>query len=247
MCTVIIEVPAQPGAGIRVCAVRDENPDRAWDPLGSWWPDTFPGVRGVRDRVAGGAWLATDDANGQLAVILNRAEPTADALPANSQPRASRGTVVLEAVSRSGSPTHPDTAPFNLVTVDGSNALVTSWDGTAVRTQPLPAGVHMIAHHDVNDPRTPRIAAWLPRFQQLAEAPDESWRTAWLALLDETTMLAPTDDRAIVRDNRPHGYPTLSLLVCLAEVSEQQFLVSAHALADPGVWHPAAAHKQLRN
>ena len=54
MCTVIVHVPEDSTAAIRVLAVRDEDPARAWDPLGAWWPE-LPGVVGVRDTRAGGA------------------------------------------------------------------------------------------------------------------------------------------------------------------------------------------------
>lgn len=34
MCTVIVEVPSATGQGVRVLAVRDEDPDRAWGATG---------------------------------------------------------------------------------------------------------------------------------------------------------------------------------------------------------------------
>src|SRR5690606_4917677 len=71
MCTVIIRV----GAGeVRLLAIRDEDPERPWQPLGASWPETHPGVVGVRDVRAGGAWLAADPARRRLAVLLNRAD-----------------------------------------------------------------------------------------------------------------------------------------------------------------------------
>ena len=91
MCTVIVHVPSEPGAPIRLLAVRDEDPARAWDPLGPWWPD-LPSVSGVRDRRAGGAWLAADADAGRVAVILNRADVAtdeADPLPSRGRTRIS--------------------------------------------------------------------------------------------------------------------------------------------------------------
>ncbi|PNA34677.1 NRDE family protein, partial [Pseudomonas sp. MPR-AND1A] len=58
MCTVIVRVPDDPRHPTRVLAVRDEDPEREWNPLGDWWPEAHPGVIGVRDVRAGGAWLA---------------------------------------------------------------------------------------------------------------------------------------------------------------------------------------------
>ncbi|GAA1634052.1 NRDE family protein [Leucobacter chromiireducens] len=233
MCTVVIEVPETPAGSTRVLAVRDEDPARAWDPPGPWWPETHAGTLGVRDRRAGGAWLAArgvagpvggaphpDHASGRLAVILNRAAEVAE--PAGGF--ASRGGLVLDAVAGTPLPDPPRTGPFTLVSVAGGAAEVAAWDGTirdgrALRRAALPPGIHMVAHHEVNDPRSERIARWLPEFRALAGLPEPEWREAWTGLLARTAALDPTDDRAIVRDNRPLGYPTQSLLVCVAEVS----------------------------
>ncbi|WP_370429006.1 NRDE family protein, partial [Microbacterium sp. NRRL B-14842] len=58
MCTVVIDVEVAGSA--RLLAVRDEDPAREWDALGEWWPEEYPGVIGIRDRRAGGAWLAVN-------------------------------------------------------------------------------------------------------------------------------------------------------------------------------------------
>jgi hypothetical protein len=234
MCTVILSVPEAPGAPVRVLAVRDEDPGRAWDPPGPWWPETFPGVIGVRDARAGGAWLAADPAHSRFAVILNRHEVAGAT--------GSRGAVVLDAVAARPLASPPDTHGFNLVTVDADGTRVTSWDGDRVRTSILGPGVHMVAHDDVDDTATPRIARWLPEF---AAAPEDSerWESAWLSLLERTAELEPTDDRAIVRDNRPYGVPTLSLLVCAAAVGPDGVDLSYGELDEPGIWnHPAFTH-----
>ncbi|MCM3695509.1 NRDE family protein [Microbacterium oleivorans] len=228
MCTVIVHVPEDPAAAIRVLAVRDEDPLRAWDPLGPWWPE-LPGVIGVRDTRAGGAWLAADPAGARLAVVLNRADLIDD-----SRATGSRGHIVLDAASGRDLPDSPATHGFNLLTVTPGRARVSMWDGEAVRTVDLAPGVHMIAHDDVDDPKTARIAAWHDAF---AAPSGEDWVTEWLAALERTTALPPTDDRAIIRDNRPHGYPTLSLLVCAASVSETAAEVVYGELDEPGAWN----------
>ena len=96
MCTVVIRVP-EPGAGdIRILAVRDEDPHHPWRPLGAWWPQ-HPGVSGIQDILAGGAWLArTDD---RVAVLLNRAGGADVAVP------TSRGGLVLGSVTGAPLPT----------------------------------------------------------------------------------------------------------------------------------------------
>jgi hypothetical protein len=244
MRTVVIEVPPRGGAqALRILAVRDEDPSRPWDAPGEWWPERS-GVIGVRDRRAGGAWLAASSRDARLAVLLNRAEDAHHAPPAGGL--ASRGALPLDALTGASIVDPPRTAAFNLVSVHGSSASVTTWDRAALGRVDLEPGVHMVAHHDVDDAApTPRIAAWLPRFRELAGLPDAEWRPAWVELLERSSGLAPDDDRAIIRDNRSHGYPTLSLLACLAEVrggSEfggPSVSLQTAVLSEPGAWNHA--------
>lgn len=209
---------------MRLLAVRDEDPHREWDDLGAWWPERHPGVTGIRDRRAGGAWLAFDPASRRLAVLLNRA----DELDLPESEVLSRGGLVLESVA-GRSPVAPRTHGFNLLEASPDGARVLSWDGHELRETPVPAGTHMIAHDDLDDPSTARIERWLPRFR--ATGPD-----AWVALLATTTELPPEDDRAIIRDNRPNGYPTLSLLYSTAALTDEGVTAASHALPRPGHW-----------
>lgn len=251
MCTVVIRVSEVASEPIRVLAVRDEDPARPWNPLGAWWPDR-PGVMGVQDRLAGGAWLAA--AGDRFSVLLNRAG--APDLP--SDRIASRGGLVLDAVSSAGAGTgagggagaagvvtaggrapsaHPRTMGFNLLRVAEGRAELSSWDGARMRRSPLAPGTHMIAHDDLDDPATPRIVAWREVF---AAAPTdgtaESWWRPWLEVLERSTALPPSDDRAIIRDNRAHGYPTLSLLACVASITPTSSDVRYAELAHAGEW-----------
>lgn len=234
VCTVVIEVPQSAAGTTRILAVRDEDPRRPWDPPGEWWPAELPGVIGVRDRLANGAWLAASPAQGTLAVLLNRAPTPLDAddatvldpddaapaaLPAPGTLR-SRGLLVLDSMRGESVADHPGTANFNLVETIGAGAWVTTWDGANLTRAELSPGIHMIAHHEVDDLSSPRIERWLPEFKALENLPDDEWRAAWAALLDRTTSLHPDDDRAIIRDNHVHGFPTQSLLVVTAEVGE---------------------------
>lgn len=236
MCTVILDVPERSGAPVRLLAVRDEDPERAWDPLGEWWPEDRPGVVGVRDRRANGAWLA--GTSERLAVILNRGEAVA---PRDGRRLASRGGIVLDSVSGRPLPDPPGTAAFNLVEVSSGGASVSEWTGSALRRTELAAGVHMLAHDGVDDPGTARIARWLPEFSALTDArpgaePFAAWCERWLGTLSRSAELPPEDDRAIIRDNRPHGYPTLSLFVCAAEVGAEGVDLLAAPLREPGRW-----------
>ena len=231
MCTVVIDV--ENAGSARLLAVRDEDPLRAWDSLGAWWPDDFPGVVGIRDRRAGGAWLAANPAEGRLAVLLNRADvrdlPAAQAV--------SRGALALESVI-GRSPVAPlPMHGFNLLEVGPAGARVLSWDGVELRETSIEPGTHMIAHDDLDDATTPRIQAWLPEFRALGPTADsDDWTAEWTALLASSTALPPEDDRAIIRDNRPHGYPTQSLLYCIAAVTPDGVEVRDVALPAPAHW-----------
>lgn len=242
MCTAVIEVPESPDGAVRLLAVRDEDPERAWDPLGHWWPES-PDIVGVRDRVAGGAWMAADPALRRLALVLNRAEPAPGHATAAANGLRSRGALVLDEVSGRGLDDPPGTANFNLIAISGSRVALTTWDGASLHTIDLEPGVHMIAHHDLDDvARTARVARWLPEFCALAGLSDEEWWGRWLALLDASTALDAGDDRAIIRDNRGHGYPTLSLIACLAEVRPESqgpgagLRIDSAVLAQPARW-----------
>lgn len=215
----------------RLLAVRDEDPQREWDDLGPWWRDEYPDVVGIRDRRAGGAWLAVDLNKRRLAVVLNRA----DVLDLAEDAVQSRGSLALESVA-GRSPSAPLAMHgFNLLEVDADGARVLSWDGATLRETPVSAGVHMIAHDDLDDPRTARITAWLPEFRATAGVDDQEL-DRWIDVLGESTVLDKDDDRAIIRDNHAHGYPTMSLLYVVAEVSDGGFQVHSHPLARPAEW-----------
>ena len=232
MCTVVIRVPHSADEPTLVLAVRDEDPERPWNPLGRWWPEPHEGVIGVRDVRAGGAWLAADPAAGRLAVLLNRAD-------VSTRPESelvSRGGIVLDAVGGRSPEGDPHTHGFNLVEVEGSRARVVTWDGARLRKRDLEPGTHMVAHDDVDDPATPRIERWLDEFGSATPTQNSTWWMPWLEVLERSTSLEPTDDRAIIRDNRPYGYPTLSLLACVARVSHQDVEAHYGELTRPGAW-----------
>lgn len=232
MCTVIIRVPESPADATRVLAVRDEDPERPWNPLGRWWPEAHDGVVGVRDVRAGGAWLAADPDTRRFAVLLNRAD-------VSDRPESelrSRGGLVLESVAGTTPVEPPATHGFNLVEIDGGHARVVTWDGRSLRTVDLEPGTHMIAHDDVDDPSTPRIARWSGEFRNASLSDGDRWWMPWVEVLERSAELEPTDDRAIIRDNRPYGYPTLSLLACVASVSDDGIQVHYGELNEPGHW-----------
>ncbi len=232
MCTVVIRVPETADEPTLVLAIRDEDPARPWNPLGRWWPEAHHAVVGVRDVRAGGAWLAADPGTGRLAVLLNRAD-------VSSRPESelvSRGGIVLDSVAGRSPEGSPRTHGFNLVEVEGPRARVITWDGAALREIELEPGTHMIAHDDVDDPATPRIARWLEEFRDTPPAAGSQWWDPWVKVLERSATLASTDDQAIIRDNRPLGYPTLSLLACVASVSSAGVDLRYGELTEPGHW-----------
>lgn len=234
MCTVIIRVPARSDAPTRLVAIRDEDPARPWNPVGAWWPDAFPGVVGVHDVRAGGAWLAADPAARRLAVLLNRHDD--GSLPDDAV--VSRGTLPLASVAGTAPDAAPRTRGFNLLEVDGATARVVSWDGAERRVTELEPGTHMIAHDDLDDPRTARITRWLPEFTDAGTDASARWWDDWIGVIGRSAALAATDDRAIIRDHRHLGIPTLSLLVCVASVGPDGVELRDAALPAPGTWGP---------
>lgn len=149
--------------------------------------------------------------------------------------------LVLDDIEGSAISEPPRTAGFNLLSASSGGVSVTSWDGQSLTQQRLAPGMHMIAHHDVDDARTARIETWLPEFEKLADS-GERWREQWVELLAITAALPITDDRAIIRDNHVHGYPTASLLVCTAEMPVRSgegahVSLESAALAGPAVWN----------
>lgn len=217
----------------RLLAVRDEDPQREWDALGDWWPEQYPGVSGIRDRRAGGAWLAVNPAERRLAVLLNRA----DVVDLADDRALSRGSLALESVSGRSPEAPLPMHGFNLLEVGPEGARVLSWDGAELRETPIAQGTHMIAHDDLDDDETPRIATWLPEFRALGPTADSTdWAAEWTDLLAQSAQLDPEDDRAIIRDNRPHGYPTQSLLYCTAAVGPDAVTIEYRALPSPAHW-----------
>lgn len=237
MCTVIITVPARGGDPVRLLAIRDEDPERSWDRLGRSWPDLYPGVVGIRDARAGGAWLAADPTQRRLSVLLNR-------LDLSDRPDTqvhTRGTIALESVAGHPPAGEPATRGFNLVEVTAAGARVISWDGIALRALELAPGTHMVAHDDVDDLDTARIAAWLPQFRDAGDAqldPDAPWWDRWVSIVAQSAHLPGDDERAIIRRQSFEGVPSYSLLVCVASVGADALVVHDAPLETPGTWSP---------
>jgi len=236
MCTLVILRRPDSDWPVLIAANRDESLQRPWRPPGRHWPDR-PQVIGGYDELAGGTWLALNDF-GVVAAIMNRRETLGPA-----PDKRSRGELVLEALD------HADAGEaalaladlnagayrgFNMVVADNRDAY---WlanrgdDRGIIEVKPLPAGLSMLTAGDRNDPTSPRIAAYLPRFEA-APPPDPAsgdW-TAWQALTaSRGGDFGPMGDMCVVTDV---DFGTLS--------SSLIALPAAHLVDSRPVWRFAA-------
>ncbi|WP_181439515.1 NRDE family protein [Curtobacterium sp. MCBD17_032] len=259
MCTVVVRVDPAAAWPVTMLALRDESPERPWDPPAAWWPDRDPDVRGVRDQQAGGAWLAASDRGG-LAVVLNRWEST----PGVDGAWTTRGTLPLDAVVDGLLPGADGTAPtsraFNLVRATAGGAEVVTWDGTTVRTTALGPGVHMVTHGEPDDPAAPRVGRWLGAFRAVpapagppprdpsdavgatGSAPDPDGWGPWFGVLEGSATVPADDPDAILRDTvEPEGH-VATLSIVAAAVGPDRTVLRHTRLAQPGVLHGPLTH-----
>lgn len=198
MCTLVIL--SRPGHRwpLLLAANRDEMAERPWLPPGRHWPER-PEVVGGLDVLAGGTWLAIND-HGVVATVLNRINSLGPAPGLRS-----RGELPLKALDHTAAEAAAEALagldaaayrPFNLLIADRRQAF---WirargadDGGAgggaatIEVAPLAEGLSMITAYDRNDPASPRIRRYLPRFRAAAVPDPESgeW-SQWQALLAE--------------------------------------------------------------
>lgn len=238
MCTVIINVPEPEQGPIRFIAIRDEDPQRPWLAPGQHWPEQFPGVTGIRDQRAGGAWLAFDESKRRAAVVLNRWDHSAR----DPKTLQTRGALALNAVVGILPDAAPKTAGFNLLSVGASQASVVSWDGIERQEYLIPPGTHMLAHDGLDDPKTERIKRWLGEFQDagIVEQSGAPWWQNWALLLDRSAAIsAPDAPEAIIRDNVFAQAASKSLLSCAVQLGENVAQLEFVELAEAGRWNQA--------
>jgi len=217
MCTlVLLRRPHHPWPLI-LAANRDEMADRPWQPPGRWWEER-PEVVAGRDILAGGSWLGVND-TGVVAAILNRMGTL------GPQPgKRSRGELVLEALD------HADAAdaaealagleaasyrPFNMVVADNRDAFWLRADGRTIAARPIAPGCHMLSALELDDPASPRIAAYGARFQALPPPrPEREDWSGWADLMGDTGPTAadgaPSEEAAAMCFLRANGFGTVS-------------------------------------
>ena len=162
MCTVVVD--REPGAPVRILALRDEFTERAFDLPGEWWPQ-HPGLVGGRDRTAGGTWCASDIASGRTALVVNRVErftgtPSRGVLPLAAATRGADWTAVVDWTGM---------ASCNVILAGPDGVTVWVWDATELRTLSLGTGRHLITSTgvDAGDPKTVRFAPEFARHPAL--------------------------------------------------------------------------------
>lgn len=188
MCTVVILRRPDHRWPLILGANRDEQISRPWLPPARHWPDRPDVVAGL-DELGGGSWMGLND-YGVVACILNRRGTLGP-----QEGKLSRGEIVLDALDHPDATTAADALKhldgkafrdFNLVIADNRDAYwlkLESVSSTKVTATEIPLGLSMVTAGDMNDERSPRIAAFLPQFRA-ADTPDpdtEDW-TAWKAL-----------------------------------------------------------------
>ncbi|MBM3486135.1 MAG: NRDE family protein [Alphaproteobacteria bacterium] len=217
MCTVVIL--RRPGHDwpLLLAANRDEMADRPWLPPARHWADRIEVVAGI-DQLAGGTWLGLND-HGVVACILNRRNSL------GPDPRLrSRGELVLEALDHAdaddaaralGGLDGRSYRSFNMVIADNRDAFwirsLGEADDGRVSAHAIPDGLSMLTARELDDPQSPRIRLYRPRFAA-APAPDparEDW-SGWQRLLacrDALDGEGPGEAMTIETD---HGFGTLS-------------------------------------
>lgn len=226
MCTFLIARIPGSSWPIRIAANRDEMAGRPSRAPGRHWPERPEVVAGL-DVLAGGSWLGLND-TGVVAAILNRVGTLGPA-----PGKRSRGELVLEAldhgdaVDAAEALSHLDGRawrPFNMVVADNRDAFWLRSEGRAkVDVLPIAEGIHMLTALDLDDPTSPRVATYLPRFRS-ALPPDPAtgqWQS-WAALMADTGAGPDGEEAAAMCFTRDNGFGTVSSsLIALPEIGAE--------------------------
>lgn len=215
MCTLIALRRPDHAWPLLLAANRDEMAGRPWKAPARHWPDRTHVVAGL-DELAGGSWLGVND-DGLVAGILNRVGTLGP-----EAGKRSRGELVLEALdhaeaseaAKALADLNPQAyRPFNLFVADFRDAFWLKNDGARITATSVPVGLHMLTAHDLNDPESPRIKAYLPRFQaaSVPNPKDEaSWRDWQLLLADGKEQDNGNQEDPALLIRRPNGFGTVS-------------------------------------
>lgn len=224
MCTIVLLRRPDHGWPLVLAANRDELVDRPWRAPGRHWPDR-PNVVAGLDESAGGTWLGLNDA-GVVAAVSNRRGALG---PASG--KRSRGELPLAALEHASAEAAANALggtgaaayrPFNLVIADRRRAFwLRNREGAEqIERFEVPEGLSMLTAGEIDDPASPRIRVYLPRFRAAA-APDPErgdWDD-WRALLASREGDGGGDPNAAMTVVTDTGFGTVSgSLVALPEV-----------------------------
>jgi len=233
-----------------LAAVRDEFMGRAWDPPAAHWPE-WPAVRGGRDRLAGGTWLAVDSARPAVAALLNGVRRPE---PADGVARPTRGTLPLAVLAGASGPVPgvPDGATlsrydgFHLLRADREGAEIWSWDGDELAHAWLDPGDHIVVNlgsDRADDPLVPHFAPLLKAVPDVDPAPGGLTAAAWDGWVDllRGDGLAPTDPRGLIIAHQfaggTYGSTSASLVGLRTDGAVRYDFTATPAAPD---WYPVA-------
>jgi hypothetical protein len=239
MCTLAILRRPSHAWPLILAGNRDEMKARPWSAPARHWPDR-PEIVAGRDDLAGGSWMGVND-HGVVACALNRRGTLG---PASG--KRSRGELVLDALDHADA---RDAAamlakldaiayrPFNLFLGDDRDAFWVRGIGEgAPEVRHVPAGVSLLTAYDLDDPASPRIAHYLPKFRT-APAPDPAtgdW-VAWEALMAASETAPGAGEEGAMNIDLPSGFGTSSTsLIALPSRAER--------LDIPPVWRFGQGH-----
>lgn len=215
VCTIVLL--RRPGHAwpLLLAANRDEMLDRAWRPPGRHWPGQPDVVAGL-DEAAGGTWLGLNDA-GVVAAVSNRRGALGPAPGLRS-----RGELPLAALAHGDARSAADALAaadgaayrtFNLIIADAREAfwLCNRGGGAAIERTGIAPGLAMITAADIDDPTSPRIRHYRPRFDAAAPPnPDDGDWADWQGLLGSREGSASGDPQAAMTVVADGGFATVS-------------------------------------
>lgn len=237
MCTLVVLRRPAATWPLLLAANRDELRDRPSRPPGRHWQDR-PHVRGGLDLEAGGTWLGVNE-DGLVAAVLNRRGTLG-----RQDGKRSRGELVLEALDHAEA-YHAAEAlraldpnayrPFNLVVADAIDAFWVRHAGDSrITAMPVPEGVHMIAHGELDDLTSARVRRYLPQFRFVPPPEPErgDWAT-WTDLLADRGPEGgdPREAMCIVTDG-PYGTVSSALVALTRHVTEPHVYLHADGPPD---------------
>lgn len=245
MCTLVVLRRPDAAWPVVVAANRDELRSRPSRPPARHWPDRGH-VRGGLDVLAGGTWLGVND-DGLVAAVLNRRGTLGP-----QAGKRSRGELVLEALDHAEAyhaaealrGLDPDAyRPFNLVVADAIDAFWVRHAGDGrITAEPVPEGLHMLAHGELDDPASARIRRYLPQFRFVPPPdPERGDWAAWTDLLADRghPMGDPREAMCIVTDGE-YGTVSSSLLALPRFATERAVYVHADGRPDEAAFEPMA-------